>query len=70
MPRWATFKVHMNLVFGTSLPYGPPNQQRYADTLRTSLYRRVDIGFSKQLLGAPGQEKTGALRHMKDPVIS
>ncbi len=70
MPRWPTFKVHMNLVFGTSLPYGPPNANRYADTLRTSLYRRVDIGFSKQLLGAPGQEKTGVLSHVKDLWLS
>lgn len=70
MPRWPTFKVHVNLVFGSSLPYGPPNETRYADTLRTSLYRRVDIGFSKQLLGAPGQEKTNALRHIKDLWIS
>ncbi len=70
MPRWPTFKVHLNLLFGTSLPYGPPNETRYGDTLRTSLYRRVDIGFSKQLLGAPGQEKTGVLRHIKDLWIS
>lgn len=70
MPRWPTFKVHLNLLFGTSLPYGPPNENRYADTLRTALYRRVDIGFSKQLLGAPGQEKTGMLRHVKDLWIS
>lgn len=70
MPSWPTFKVHMNLVFGTSLPYGPPNATRYADTLRTNLYRRVDIGFSKQLLGAPGQEKTSALRHVKDLWVS
>lgn len=70
MPRWPTFKVHVNLLFGTSLPYGPPNETRYADTLRTSLYRRVDIGFSKQLLGAPGQEKTGMLRHVKDLWLS
>jgi hypothetical protein len=70
MPRWPTYKVHLNLLFGTSLPYGPPNQTRYADTLRTSLYRRVDIGFSKQLLGAPGQEKTGFLRHVKDLWVS
>ncbi len=70
MPRWPTFKVHLNLVFGSSLPYGPPNETRYADTLRTNLYRRVDIGFSKQLLGAPGQEKTGVLRHIKDLWIS
>ncbi len=64
MPRWPTYKVHLNLVFGTGLPFGPPNQNRYADTLRTTLYRRVDIGFSKQLLGAKGQEKTGWLRHI------
>lgn len=70
MPNWPTFKVHVNLVFGTSLPYGPPNEYRYGDTLRTSLYRRVDIGFSKQLLGAPGQEKTGALAHVKDLWVS
>ncbi|MFZ1666152.1 MAG: TonB-dependent receptor [Flavobacteriales bacterium] len=70
MPNWPTFKVHMNLVFGSSLPYGPPNFNRYADTLRTSLYRRVDIGFSKQLLGAPGQEKTNFMRHIKDLWIS
>lgn len=70
MPRWPTFKVHVNLLFGTSLPYGPPNESRYGDTLRTSLYRRVDIGFSKQLLGAAGQEKTGFLRHVKDLWVS
>jgi hypothetical protein len=70
MPNWPTWKVHLNLLFGTSLPYGPPNAVRYADTLRTSLYRRVDIGFSKQLLGAPGQEKTNFLRHVKDLWVS
>ncbi|MBK8340528.1 MAG: TonB-dependent receptor [Flavobacteriales bacterium] len=66
MPRWPTFKVHLNLVFGTGLPFGPPNDDRYSDTLRTKLYRRVDIGFSKQFLGAKGQEKTGFLRHIND----
>lgn len=70
MPRWPTFKVHVNLLFGTSLPYGPPNETRYGDTLRTSLYRRVDIGFSKQLLGADGQQKQGFLRHVKDMWVS
>ena len=64
MPRWPTFKVHLSLVFGTGLPFGPPNYERYPDTLRTSLYRRVDIGFSKQFLGAKGQEKTNWLRNI------
>lgn len=70
MPRWPTFKVNLTLSFGTGVPFGPPNGQRYADTLRTNLYRRVDIGFSKQLLGASGQEKTGFLGHINDLWIS
>lgn len=70
MPRWPTFKVQLSLVFGTGLPFGPPEADRYADTLRTSLYRRVDIGFSKQLLGAKGQEKTNWLRHINDLWLS
>lgn len=64
MPRWPTFKVHLNLVFGTGLPFGPPNQTRYADTLRTTIYRRVDIGFSKQFLGAKGQSTRGWRKHI------
>jgi hypothetical protein len=57
-------------VFGTGLPFGPPSETRYADTLRTSLYRRVDIGFSKQFLGAKGQEQTNFLRHIKSMYLT
>ena len=32
------------------LPYGPPGNKRYSDTLRSSFYKRVDIGFSKDLI--------------------
>lgn len=70
MPRYPTFKVHMNLVFGTSLPYGPPNDQRYPDTLRTGLYRRVDIGFSKQFLGAEGQKNNGWAKRIESLWLS
>lgn len=70
MPNAPTFKVHVSLNFGTGLPYGPPNATRYEDVLRGPLYRRIDIGFSKQLLGAKGQEKKGFLRHVRDAWIS
>lgn len=70
MPNAPTFKVHVSINFGTGLPYGPPNATRYEDILRGPLYRRVDIGFSKQLLGATGQEKTGFLRNIKDAWLS
>jgi len=48
--KWSTMKVNLNALFGTRLPYGPPGATRYSDTLRTSLYKRIDIGFSKDLI--------------------
>jgi len=49
IPNYPTYKVHMTLVFGTGLPFGPPNNKLYQATLRMPPYRRVDIGFSKLL---------------------
>ncbi|MGY6560783.1 MAG: TonB-dependent receptor [Luteibaculaceae bacterium] len=46
------YSVQLNIIFGTGLPFGPPNQQRWQQTLRTPAYRRVDIGFSRELVGA------------------
>jgi hypothetical protein len=66
MPRWPTFKVNMTLTFGTGVPFGPPNGERYSDTLRTGLYRRVDIGFSKQFLQNRGQEAGVSKGRIKD----
>lgn len=48
--NWESFKVYLALQFGGKLPFGPPTQERYKDILRTPFYRRVDIGFSKELL--------------------
>ena len=45
------------MLFGTGLPFGPPSYERYKDTLRTPPYRRVDIGFSKQII--TGNKKLG-----------
>ncbi|MFM1930835.1 MAG: hypothetical protein RL226_138 [Bacteroidota bacterium] len=49
MPKWPEYKVFVSIFFGTGLPFGPPNSPRYLDVLRTSSYRRVDIGFSRDL---------------------
>ena len=45
MPRFENFKVSINMLFGTPLPYGPPTYERYKDILRTKSYFRTDIGF-------------------------
>ncbi|MFM8431415.1 MAG: TonB-dependent receptor, partial [Bacteroidota bacterium] len=39
------------LSFGSRLPFGPPGPDRYKDIFRAPPYRRVDISFSKQLIG-------------------
>ena len=51
IPRVPSLKVHLNFLFGSGLPFGPPSYDRYKDTLRIPPYRRVDLGFSYQLLG-------------------
>ena len=50
LPKNPSYKMHLTLFFASGLPFGPPSNDRYRDTLRLPPYRRVDIGFSKSLL--------------------
>jgi hypothetical protein len=50
MPKLPDLKMHLNLLFGTGVPFGPPHGQPYQRTMRMPPYRRVDIGFSYQAL--------------------
>jgi hypothetical protein len=60
------FKVHLNLVFGTGWPFGPPTYQRYRDVFRMPFYRRVDIGFSFRLLSPDRKiKKQNFFRHFR-----
>ena len=51
LPKFPAYKVYLNFLFGTGLPFGPPSNDRYKDVLRIPPYRRVDIGFAKQIIG-------------------
>ncbi len=44
------FKVYLNTLYGTNLPYNIPGNVRYRNALRIEPYIRVDIGFSALLL--------------------
>lgn len=46
LPGHKDFKVHLRLIYGTGLPFGPPDSERYKQTLRMPDYKRVDVGFS------------------------
>ncbi len=59
IPFIPSFKVNLKLVFGTGMPFGAPYSERYKQTLRMSPYRRVDIGFSKQLISEKSSFKKG-----------
>lgn len=50
IPGYPQFRVHLNFVFASGLPFGAPNAPAYYRTLRTPWYRRVDMGFSFMLL--------------------
>ncbi len=65
-PNNPSFKVNLNLVFGSGLPFGPPNSERYLATNKMPPYRRVDIGFSKELTGASknGAQTSKVFKHI------
>ncbi len=44
------FKVYLNTLYGTNLPYNIPGSVRYRNALYIEPYIRVDIGFSALLL--------------------
>lgn len=49
-PKNPSYKMHLTFHYGSGLPFGPPSNERFKDTLRIPSYLRVDLGFSKQLL--------------------
>ncbi|MGY3054068.1 hypothetical protein ACVWYG_002271 [Pedobacter sp. UYEF25] len=52
-----SYKVHVNAVYGSRLPIGPPQGSKYLDNFFIPAYRRVDIGFSKDFLDEASKEK-------------
>lgn len=42
-----TYKIHLNLIYSSSLPTGPLGPQRHTDRFNIPSYKRIDIGFSK-----------------------
>jgi hypothetical protein len=52
-----TYKVHLNLIYSSALPIGPPGPARHTDVFKIPAYKRADIGFSKDLAD-PEAKKT------------
>ena len=44
------FKVYLNMIYGSNMPYNIPNSVKYRNALIIDPYIRIDIGFSALLL--------------------
>jgi hypothetical protein len=57
-PNNENFKMHLNLIVGTGLPFGiKDNNIELRNTFRYSAYHRVDIGFSWLIWDAKNKSK-------------
>jgi len=70
LPNNKSYKAHLNLLFGTGLPYGPPGIQSLKTALRVPPYRRVDIGFSKILIDGDKRSDNKYLKNFKSVWVS
>ncbi len=48
IPGAPTWRMYLNLVYGSPLPYNYPNPDRYDQSFRMPAYRRADLGISKE----------------------
>ncbi len=65
LPNNDNFKVHLNLLFGSSLPFSPPRAERFRNAFRMPPYRRVDIGFSANIYDRGVNPRNGFITSFK-----
>lgn len=70
LPRWKNYKMHLNLLYASGLPFGPPDNKRYGDTLRLPDYKRVDIGFSALLVNGAKHAKSNVWSSLDNAWLS
>jgi len=71
IPNAPTWRVNMTLTFGMGLPINDNNSDFYSTSSRYPAYRRVDIGFSKQLISeASSFSKGNPLRYVRNMFVS
>ncbi len=72
MPSNPTYKVQLSVNYGTGLPFGPPDNERYKDVARSPSYRRFDIGFIKQFIDKDTEfrKPTGFFSNFKEAWVA
>jgi len=70
LPGNPSYRMSLSGFYGSRLPTGPPNGERYQDVFRMPPYRRIDLGFSKVLISSANPVNRKLLRHINDMWIS
>ncbi len=70
LPGNPSYKMQLSGFYGSRLPTGPPNSERYQDVFRMPPYRRIDLGFSKVLISAARPVNRNVVRHINDMWIT
>lgn len=58
LPMNPNYKVHLQLAYASKLPFHPPQKELYGNIFRMPSYKRVDIGFSSDLLNIANKNNT------------
>ena len=71
MPGYESISVQLGFQYGTPLPFGPPDNNHYKDTLRNAQpYFRVDLGMSYDFLYKKKDNLHYLRKHFTDAKIS
>jgi hypothetical protein len=70
LPGNPSYKMQLSAFYGSRLPTGPPNGERYQDVFRMPPYRRIDLGFSKVLISSARPVNSAFFRHINDMWLS
>ena len=70
-PKFPKLKFSLRGVFSDGLTMTPPHTSRSVSYFRAPAYKRLDIGLSWQLVGAPSDQEPpkNFLRHFKSVVL-
>lgn len=70
LPRLPSFRVFVNMIFGTGLPFGNPKSERNKHVLRMGEYRNLDIGIAKVFKDKDINIDSKMFRHFERFVLS
>ena len=70
IPNNPNYKMHLSMMYGTGLPFGPPKSEKYQDILTMPDYRRVDIGFSAVIKAEDKKSKIKFLNKLNSMWVS